>query len=85
MWNDSLKLIVKKVGKTFELQIELLKTEKNLNEVFADTWKYQENEWLDYVKNDVLCTAFSYARYSKTMEHIRVFGMKDGLSLLGLG
>ena len=42
-------------------------------------------EWLDYIKNDVLCTAFSYARYSKAMEDFTGFSMKDCLSLPGLG
>ena len=40
---------------------------------------------LDYVKNDALCTAFSYARYTKAMEDITCFGIKDCLSLPGLG
>ena len=41
--------------------------------------------WLPYVKNDVLCTAYSYARYIKAMEEITKFSMKDCLSLPGLG
>ena len=74
MWYDSIKL-----------QKELLKTEMNHDEVYPDTWKDKKDEWLDYVKNDVLCTAFSYARYSKAMKEITGFGMKDCLSLPGLG
>ena len=76
---------LKKLGKTFELQKELLKTETNHNEVYSDTWKDKKSEWLPYVKNDVLCTAFSYARYIKAMEEITGFSMKDCLSLPGLG
>ena len=34
---------------------------------------------VDYAINDVLSTAFSYARYSKAMEEITGFGMKDCL------
>ena len=75
----------KKLGTTFKLQKEILKTELNHNEVYADTWKNGKNEWLDYVKNDVLCTPYSYARYSKSIEEITGFGMKDCLSLPGLG
>ena len=30
-----------------------------------------KDEWLGYVKQDVLCTAFSYARYCKAMEIIQ--------------
>ena len=40
---------------------------------------------VDFVKNDVFCTAFSYARYSKAMEEITGFGKKVCLSLPGLG
>ena len=74
-----------KIGKTFNLQRELLKTKMNHDEVYSDTWKDKKDEWLDYVKNDVLCTAFCYARYSKAMEEITEFSMKDCLSLPGLG
>ena len=76
---------LKKLGKTFKLQKELLKTKRDHNEVYSDTWKDKKSEWLPYVKNDVLCTAFSYARYCKAMEDITGFSMKDCLSLPGLG
>ena len=59
---------LKKIGKTFKLQKELLKTEMNQDEVYSDTWKDKKSEWLDYVKNDVLFTVFSYAWYTKAME-----------------
>ena len=35
-------------------------------------------------KNDVLPTAFSYARYSKGMENMAGFGRKNSLTLLSL-
>ena len=76
---------LKKLGKTSKLQRELLKTEMNHDEVYSDTWKDKKHDWLDYVKNDVLCTSFCYARYSKAMEDITGFSMKDCLSLNGLG
>ena len=59
----------KKLGKTFKLQKQLLKTEKNLDDVDGDNYKDKIDEWLPYVKNDVLCTAFSYARYITAMEN----------------
>ena len=40
----------------------------NHDQIDAVTWKLKKDEWLDYVKNDVLCTAFSYTRYSKAMQ-----------------
>ena len=55
------------------------------DEVDGKNYKDKIDEWLPYVKNDVLCTAFSYARYIKAMEEIKEFSMKDCLSLPGLG
>ena len=76
---------LKKLGKTFELPKELLKTEIDHDDIDADNYKDKKDIWLPYVKNDVLCTAYSYARYIKAMEEITEFSMKDCLSLAGLG
>ena len=73
----------KKLGKIFKLQKEILKTEMNHDAFYADTWENKKNERLDYVKNNVICTAFSCSRYTKAMEKISGFGMKDCLSLIG--
>ena len=75
----------KKIGKTFKLPKELLKTEMDHDGIDENNWKDKKDEWLPYVKNDVLCTAYSYARYIKAMEKITGFSMKDCLSLPGLG
>ena len=53
--------------------------------VFADARRNKKDEWLKYVENDVLCRAFSYLWFSKAMEDITGFGMKDCLRLLELG
>ena len=45
----------------------------------------KKDERLPYVKNDVLCTAYSYARYCGAMQEMTGFSMKDCLSLPGLG
>ena len=76
---------LKKLGKTFILPKELLKTEMNHDDIDGDNYKDKKDIWLPYVKNDVLCTAYSYARYFKAMEEITGFSMKDCLSLPGLG
>ena len=76
---------LKKLGKTFKLPKELLKTEMDHDEINANNYKDKKDIWLPYVKNDVLCTAYSYARYIKAMEEITGFSMKDCLSLPGLG
>ena len=70
---------LKKLRKTFKLQKYLLKTEMNHDEIDGVNYKDRINEWLPYVRNDVLCTAFSYARYCKAMEEITGFGLKDCL------
>ena len=85
MWYDSYKIFIKKLGKTFKLQKELLKTEMDHDEVDGNNYEDKKDEWLPYVKQDVLCTAFSYARYIKAMEEITGFGMKDCLSVPGPG
>ena len=76
---------LKKLGKTFKLPKELLKTEMNHDDIDGDNYKDKKDIWLPYVKNDVLCTAYSYARCIKAMEEITGFSMKDCLSLPGLG
>ena len=76
---------LKKLRKTFELPKELLKTEMNHDDINADNYKDKKDIWLPYVKNDVLCTAYSYARYIGAIKEITGFSMKDCLSLPGLG
>ena len=76
---------IKKVGKTFKLPKEILKTETNHEQIVENNWKDKRHEWLPYVKNDVLCTAYSYARYNKCMEEITGFSMKNCLSSPVLG
>ena len=75
---------LKNIGKSYKLQPCLLKQELEHDEIFEDNWEEKENEWLPYLKNDVLSTAFSYARYSKRMEELTGFGMKNSLTLPSL-
>ena len=76
---------LKKLGRTFKLQKRILKTEMNHDDTTGNNNKDKNEIWVDYVKNYVFCTASSYARYSKAMEGITGFSMKDCLSLPGLG
>ena len=76
---------LKKLGKTFKLPKELLKTEMDHDDIDQHNYKDKKDIWLPYVKNDVLCTAYSYARYIEDMKEITGFSMKDSLSLPGLG
>ena len=56
----------------------------NHDEVDVNNYRDKINDWLPYVKNDVLCTPFNYARYIKAINEITEFSMKDCLSLPGL-
>ena len=78
-----LKCSVKKLGKTFKLQKEILKTEMNHDENYADNWRDKKHEWVDYVNIDVLCTVFLFARHWKAMDEIIGFSRKDSLSSPG--
>ena len=53
---------LQKLGRTFKLQKEISKKEKNHDEVYEDKWRDKKFEWVDCFENDVICTAFSYAR-----------------------
>ena len=75
---------LKKIGESYEKQESLLNEELEHDEIFEDTWEARENEWLSYVKNDVLSTAFCYARYTMGMEELTEFGMKNSLTLPSL-
>ena len=85
MWKISYKnQKLRKIGEIYKLQESLLKKELEHDEIFEDTWEARENEWLPYVKNDVLSTAFCYARYTMGMEELTEFGMKNSLTLPSL-
>ena len=58
---------MKKIGERYRLQPSLLKQELEHDEIYEDIWAEKENEWLPYVKSDVLSTAFCNARYTMGM------------------
>ena len=65
------------MGKIDKLQSCLLKQELEYDEIYEVEWEEKENEWLPYPKNDVLSTAFSYARYTMAMEEPTGSGKKN--------
>ena len=75
---------LKNIGRSYKLQPCVLKQELEHDEIFEDNWEEKENEWLPYLKNDVLSKAFSYDRFSKGMEKLTGFGMKNSLTLPSL-
>ena len=74
---------LRKIGESYKLQESLLKKELEHDEIYENTWEEKENEWLPYVKNDVLSTAFCYARCTMGMEELTEFGIKNSLTLPG--
>ena len=79
-FKDSLK----NLGKSYKQQESLFKPELEHDEIYEDNWEEKEFEWLPYLKNAMLSTAFSYSRYSKRMEELTRFGMKKSLILPSL-
>ena len=71
---------LRKIGESYKLQESLLKKELEHDEIYEDTWEAKENEWLPYVQNDVLSTAFCYARYTMGIEELSGFGNKNSLT-----
>ena len=75
---------MKKIAESYKLQKSLLEKELEHDEIYEDTWEEKENEWLPYVRNDVLSTAFCYTRYTMGIEELNGFGMKNCLTLPSL-
>ena len=62
------KFSVKRIGRSCKLQPFLFTQQFEHDEVYEDNWEEKENDWLAYLGNDVLSTAFSYATYSKIVK-----------------
>ena len=54
----------KKTGESYKLQPSVLKQEKVHDEIYEDTREEKKNEWLPYIKDEVLSTAFCHARFT---------------------
>ena len=50
------------------------------DEIYEDSWDEKENKWLPSPKNDVLTTAFWYAKYSKGTDDLTEFGMRNSVT-----
>ena len=54
---------LKKIRKNFQITKRIIeKREMNLDGIDETDWKDKRGDWLPYVKNDVVCIAYSYAR-----------------------
>ena len=75
---------MKKIGISYKLKSSLLKQEMENDEIYEDTWEGRQNEWLPYVENAVLSSAFSYARNTIGREELTSCGLKNSLTLPSL-
>ena len=72
------------MGRGYKLQWCLFKQEFEHDEIYEDKWEEKENERIPCLRNDVLSTAFSYARYTMAMEELTGFGMNFSTTLPSL-
>ena len=76
---------LEKIGREYELQPELLKGEIEHSIIKKNNFGKLRNIWEPYLKLDVLCLAFIYARHSMEMQKMSGFGIKDCLTEASLG
>ena len=74
-----------KIGKEYGLQPELLKGEIEHSVINKNSFVALKHIWEPYLKLDVLCLAFIYARHSIEMQKMSGFGIKDCLTEASLG
>ena len=76
---------LEKIGREYGLQPELLKGEIEHSVINKSNFTELRHVWEPYLKLDVLCLAFIYARHSIEMQKMSGFGIKDFLTEANLG
>ena len=76
---------LEKIGKEYGLQPELLKGEIEHSVIKISNFAELRHVWEAYLKLDVICLAFIYARHSMEMQKMTGFGNKDCLTEASLG
>ena len=80
-----IKRSLEKIGREYGLQPELLKGEIEHSVINKNNFVDLKHIWEPYLKSDVLCLAFIYARHSMEMQKMSAFGIKDCLTEASLG
>ena len=75
--NLHIKGSLEKIGREYKLQPELLKGKIEHSVVNKINFPELGHIWEPYLKLDVLCLAFIYARQSMEMQKMSGFGIKD--------
>ena len=73
-----------KWGESFNIPENLRKINFEITKINKDNYKEKENEWLPYLKNDVLSLACCMMLYNEMMIDISNLNMQTSLSLPGL-
>ena len=76
---------LEKIGKEYGLQAELLKGDIEHSVINKSNFAELRHIWEPYLRSDVLCLAFIYARHSMEMQKVSGFGIKDCLTEASLG
>lgn len=71
-------------GQSFNIPKNLRKMDYEIEKITKDNYKEKENEWLPYLKNDVLALACCMMLYNEMMENISEFNLQSNLTLPGL-
>ena len=76
---------LEKIGRESTLQPEFLKGEIEHSVISRSNFAELRHIWEPYLKLDVLCLAFMYARHSMEMQKVSGFGIEDCLTEASLG
>ena len=74
-----------KIGREYGLQPELSKGEINHSEITKHNYNELRDVWEPYLKSDVLCLAFVYARHAMVMQKMTRRGIKESLRETSVG
>ena len=66
-----------KIGREYDLKPELLKGENNHSEITKHNYNELRYVWEPYLKSDLLCLAFVYARHAMEMQKMTNLGTKE--------
>ena len=83
--NSHIKGSLEKIGKEYGLQPELLNGEIEHSTINKTNFADLRRIWEPYLKSEVICLAFIYARQSVEMQKLSGFGIKDCLTEGSLG
>ena len=76
---------LEKIGREYGLQPELLKEEIEQSVIIKSNFADLRHIWEPYLRIDVLWSDFIYARHSRELQKMNVYGIKDCSTKASLG